>query len=121
MGITAHNFNAMNKTANNLLLGLQLINESHTEKNVKICLEKVLKNYGFSLKNISRIVTDNGSYVLKMFKILAIDSQTKEHINSIDETIDVINENMFEYENYETIDNENSESIQCDINETLNV
>lgn len=121
LGITAHNFNAMNKTANNLLLGLQLINESHTGKNVKICLEKVLENYGFSLKNVSRIVTDNGSNMLKTFKLLAIDSQTKEYINSIDETIEVINENMFEYEKYETIDNENSESIQCDINETLNV
>ncbi len=69
--LTAHFYDDENtKSFANILLGLQVINENHSGENIKLCIEKILNKYESPIKDIIRIVTDNGSNMIKALKVL---------------------------------------------------
>jgi hypothetical protein len=73
----------------NILLGLQAINENHTGENIKLCIEKILNKYEISIKNITRIVTDNGSNMIKALKVLK-QIEYQNAITSMEKVIDEV-------------------------------
>jgi hypothetical protein len=106
IAITAHFFTLKDKNYHKVLLGLQVFNDRHTGENVKNIVQKVLNSYDYDFDKIIRIITDNGSNMIKAFKQL----KTNENLKKI--SIDENNENImtqiyFENETYIDIEQEN--------------
>jgi hypothetical protein len=54
-----------------------------------LCIEKILKTYNLAIKSITRIVTDNGSNIIKALKVFnKIEYQNS--INSMEKVIDEV-------------------------------
>uniref|UniRef100_A0A915ER83 Chorein N-terminal domain-containing protein n=1 Tax=Ditylenchus dipsaci TaxID=166011 RepID=A0A915ER83_9BILA len=66
LGVTLH-YADVTGTLRRIFLGLQQLNDSHTGALVRRETEKILCNYGLSLTNAFKVVTDAGSNMVKAF------------------------------------------------------
>jgi hypothetical protein len=103
--LTTHFYNENIKSFVNILLGLQVINENHLGENIKLYIEKILKTYNLPIKSITRIVTDNGSNMIKTLKVLN-QIEYQNSINSMEKVIDeVASGKLFTIDNCKSLDN----------------
>uniref|UniRef100_A0A915DJ64 BED-type domain-containing protein n=1 Tax=Ditylenchus dipsaci TaxID=166011 RepID=A0A915DJ64_9BILA len=66
LGVTLH-YADVTGTLRRIFLGFQQLNDSHTGALVRRETEKILCNYGLSLTNAFKVVTDAGSNMVKAF------------------------------------------------------
>uniref|UniRef100_A0A915CNL4 Uncharacterized protein n=1 Tax=Ditylenchus dipsaci TaxID=166011 RepID=A0A915CNL4_9BILA len=66
LGVTLH-YADVTGTLRRIFLGLQQLDDSHTGALVRRETEKILCNYGLSLTNAFKVVTDAGSNMVKAF------------------------------------------------------
>ncbi len=103
--LIANIYNENTKSFVNNLLGLEVINEKHSGENIKLCIEKILKTYNLRIKSITRIVTDNGSNIIKALKVLN-QIEYQNSINYMEKIIDeVASGKLFTIDNFNSLDN----------------
>uniref|UniRef100_A0A915D893 SUN domain-containing protein n=1 Tax=Ditylenchus dipsaci TaxID=166011 RepID=A0A915D893_9BILA len=66
LGITLH-YTDSTSNLRRVFLGLQQLKDSHTDAMIRRETEKILSNYGLSLSNVFKVVTDAGSNMVKAF------------------------------------------------------
>ena len=87
MALTCNFYDKNSNKAFDILLGLELINEKHSSENIKKVIQKLYLKYEIENENVLRIITDNGSNMVKCFNTIL----TKQIIRkSIDDVIEEV-------------------------------
>ncbi len=104
--VTAHTNNSISKDFMSLLLALKVVNEKHSGENVKNNLIEILNSYDLTFNNISKVLTDNASNMIKAFKLLCNDeyenSKSVQSI-SVENEINLDEENDINWESEDSI------------------
>jgi len=111
LGISAYFYDKTNESKAVLTLALKLFPHPHKAENIRDIFQSVLTEYGIKHENIFRVITDNGSNMVKTFKIEWKDDEDSDDFDyySKEENLDYdiedieedINENEFDFEESE--------------------
>lgn len=108
LGVTAYFFDKIKKMKCVLTLGLKLFPHPHKAENIRDQIRAILDEYNIKYNQISRVITDNGSNMVKTFKIEWIDNKSFEDIEyELEKDL-----NIAEYVEEDT--------EECDVNEFYN-
>lgn len=112
LAITGHFYSSKDHCMRKILLGLRMIVGSHTAENVHKIVCELLEEWDISNGKLSRILTDNGTNMIKLFK------NTKELLQLAESDTLNNDEEQIRYLDYpnfglENSDEENDEDIEC--------
>ena len=111
LALTCHYFDNKNIKNENILLCLSLMNQKHSSENIKKEIEKVLEKFEINFSKVLRIITDNGSNLVKCFKTSLSKKVIEQSINDIIEHVISFSENDNEIDKEIEWDKENKEIL----------
>jgi hypothetical protein len=114
LGITAYFYDKTREIKYVLTLGLKLFPHPHKAENIRDQIKSIIEEYGIRYEKIFRVITDNGSNMVKTFKIEWLDMNECDDIDiESDEDID-INEGIEEIDS--NVDENEFDSEETDLN-----